>query len=246
MSSRPPLRKIQSGIERINASTCPPRHQHTQAYATVVLEGSYEQMAYAGRLCVQAGDVLVQPTFDCHADRPKTRSITVLRLPWLRDTSLGGIHRSVEIDDVVRAARRDVTEASALLAARVAGREPLEPVIDDWPDLLAAELRKRSAFQIGTWALARGLSREHVSRGFAACYAVAPARFRVELRARRAWIQATASQAPLAAIAHELGFADQAHMSRAVAWLTGAAPIAWRRASHSFKPSAGGASKMVR
>ncbi len=33
----------------------------------------------------------------------------------------------------------------------------------------------------------------------------------------------------LASIAQDLGFADQAHMTRAVKWLTGRTPAAWRR-----------------
>lgn len=237
MMTRAPRRGIRSGIERIAAENCPPRHQHTSAYATLVLDGAYEQMAYAGPLTVEAGDVLIQPTFDCHADRPKTRSITVLRLPWPHDVSFGGIHRHVEVDEVVHAAKDDITEASAILAWRLTGRQPLTPAIHDWPDLLAAELRERPACQIAQWAAARGLSREHASRGFTARYGVAPARFRLELRARHAWALAVVSQASLASIAQEVGFADQAHMSRAVAWLTGAAPTGWRRTSHSFKTS---------
>jgi AraC-like DNA-binding protein len=226
---------IRSGIERMAAENCPPRHQHTSAYATLVLDGAYEQMAYAGHLTVEAGDVLIQPTFDCHANRPKTRSITLLRLPWRHDISFGGVHRHIEVDDVVHTAKRDVTEASIILASRLRGRQGQTPVIRDWPDLLAAELRERPACRITTWAAAHGLSREHVSRGFTARYGVTPARYRLELRARRAWALAVASQAPLASVAQEAGFADQAHMSRAVAWLTGVAPAGWRRTSHSCK-----------
>jgi len=46
--------------------------------------------------------------------------------------------------------------------------------------------------------------------------------------ARAAWGRIAETRAPLADIAYDLGFADQAHMTRAVRWLTGAAPAAWR------------------
>jgi hypothetical protein len=45
--------------------------------------------------------------------------------------------------------------------------------------------------------------------------------------ARAAWLQITGSSDPLSRIAANLGFADQAHMTRAVKALTGAPPTRW-------------------
>ena len=63
------FRMARRGIERLAPGYAPPRHQHYEAYATVLLRGRFEQSGYAGRMRVAAGDVLVQPTLDCHADR---------------------------------------------------------------------------------------------------------------------------------------------------------------------------------
>lgn len=80
-----PRRAIRAGLERLPPGRDLPRHQHVDAYATIVLHGAYEQFAYAGRLKVQAGDVLIQPTLDCHADQMLSPSLTLIRLPWRRE-----------------------------------------------------------------------------------------------------------------------------------------------------------------
>lgn len=221
-------RSIRSGIDRIERSERPPRHQHADAYATVVLEGAYEQFAYAGRLQVAAGDVLIQPTFDCHADRMLSAAVRLIRLPWRRDAGLGGVHRGVRLDEIVRAAETDAVEASDMLSEALAGRFPAPAPIEDWPDLLARELASDRSCRIGAWAQARGVPRESLTRAFGAVFETSPLRFRLELRARGAWARLTACDAPLAEIALDLGFADQSHMTRAVKWLTGRTPAAWR------------------
>jgi len=40
-----------------------------RAYATVVLAGRFEESGYIGRVCASAGDVLVHPALDCHANQ---------------------------------------------------------------------------------------------------------------------------------------------------------------------------------
>ena len=59
----------------------------------------------------------------------------------------------------------------------------------------------------------------------------------MEFKAREAWIRTVTRRDSLAFIASELGYADQAHMTRAVRMLTGAPPDAWRRhlARHALK-----------
>ena len=49
-----------------------PRHRHLDAYALVTIAGAFEQTSYAGRVNVCAGDLLVQPTLDCHSNRLKS------------------------------------------------------------------------------------------------------------------------------------------------------------------------------
>jgi AraC-like DNA-binding protein len=74
-----------------------------------------------------------------------------------------------------------------------------------------------------------------VSRGFAKVYGTTAASFRAEIRSRFALRQIIRTGVSLVEIAAYVGFADQAHMTRAVRALTGATPTYWRSKSNSFK-----------
>jgi len=221
--------EILPGFERIGPGVGKPRHAHFSAYVSVVLDGGYEQSGYLGRVRLEPGDVLVQPVLDRHESWPKPRKPPhLLRLAWTAETGLGGVYRPREIDQVIRTAERDPTEASGLLASLLPLIEPGPIAMHDWPDLLAQDLRS-GPVRIGAWARDHGLSREAVSRGFARCWGVSPQGFAGELRARQAWLRSVAGTDRLADIAADLGFADQPHMTRAVSALTGLPPARWRR-----------------
>ena len=85
------------------------------------------------------------------------------------------------------------------------------------------------------WAARRGLAAETISRGFRRAFGVTPKRMRFECRARRALHVATTGSLPLAEIALEAGFADQAQMNRAVTDISGRPPGYWRRWSIADK-----------
>ena len=72
---------------------------------------------------------------------------------------------------------------------------------------------------------------------FGRFWSVTPARFRAEVRARKAWRAIAFGDAPLAEVAADGGFADQAHLTRAIRALTGRTPGAWRL-SNPFKTEA--------
>lgn len=224
------------GIERLPGGYAPPRHQHCDAYVTVLLQGAFEQCSYAGRMRVGAGDVLIQPTLDCHADRMLTAGLTILRLPWPREEGYGGVYAGCDADLLARLASRDAGEAVAALREQVAGRRVAPALLEDAADLLAGAFTTGTCVvPIGGWAEQNGLARETVSRGFGRLYSVSPSRFRAELRVRSAWLRITGGSEPLATIASDCGFADQPHMTRAVRQWTGATPASWRHRSHSFK-----------
>ncbi|NII72888.1 AraC-like DNA-binding protein [Dyella sp. SG562] len=238
------FRMARRGIERLAPGYAPPRHQHYEAYATVLLRGRFEQSGYAGRMRVAAGDVLVQPTLDCHADRMLSAGLTVLRLAWPRDAGCGGVHAGCDVDMLARLAERDVVEAAVALREQLAYRPMRPALMEDPADVLAAALMQTDSPRINAWAEHMGLARETVSRGFARLYGVSPSGFRADARARAAWLRITGECKPLAEIAADCGFADQAHMTRAITRLTGATPTAWRARSHSFKTRANGGAKL--
>jgi AraC-like DNA-binding protein len=215
------------------------RHQHAEPYVAVVLEGAYEEAGEAGRYRARAGDVLVHAPFSAHQDyliaRGARRATSVLNLPLpfaFAMRSLAG--RIADTDLLVRIAERDALEAAQCLLEMLT---PLER-LHDAPDRVAHLLDDSSPTSVAECANDLGVSRATAFRWFKQAYGVAPARFRVESRARRAWQQIVATRRPLADIAAALGFADQAQMTRDVRALTGRTPGVWRRVpvlQHSFK-----------
>jgi len=216
------LKSVTAGCEELPAGYDLPRHRHLESYAIVVLHGSFEQVSYSGRVRVRAGDLLLQPRLDCHANR--TSGARIVRLPWRVD-GLGGVYRLADLDAVARAAERDLGEALVAAGAHQPARRARS---DDWPDELAAAIVRREVDRLGEWAEQHGLARETVARGFGQAYGVSARRFRAELRARDAWLRLVEGHEPLAEIAAATGFADQPHMSRWIRSLTGRSPAGWR------------------
>jgi len=231
-----PRRTIRAGVERLSAGIDMPRHLHVDAYLTLVLRGRYRQLGYAGRLECAAGDIVLQPSFDGHRDEMLSAGLELLRLPWRRDLTFGGIYRGLDIEAIRRAAERDVAEACALAGDAIAAATPIVAV-EDWTDALALHLRDGRA-RIGELADRLGLAREAMSRGFSRVYGVSPVAYRNELRARRAALQILSSDGRLCDIAADAGFADQAHMTREVRALTGRPPASLRTSAAVIARSA--------
>jgi AraC-like DNA-binding protein len=224
------FRQTTPGIERLRCSFSLPRHRHLRAYATVVLAGNFVESGYNGRIHATAGDVLIHPAMDCHANEMVSAGVTLLRLDWPDTTGSGGLFRLDEVDELARTAERDVIEATNSLQRVLEGRCSSSPgQKNDWPDLLLSDLARNGSTEIGAWAESNGLARETVSRGFAMAYGVPPSTLRAELRARSAWLRITRGTDGLSSIAAETGFADQAHMTRWIHRISGAPPAAWRR-----------------
>ncbi len=229
------FRSITPGIETLRASFSLPRHRHLQAYATVVLAGAFDESGYVGRIRAAAGDVLIHPALDCHANQMVSAGVKLIRLRWSDRNGAGGLYRLSDPDAIARVAEKNVDEA-ALVLEDALGKSRLDSPgrRNDWPDLLAGVLARNASMEIGVWAEANGLARETVSRGFIGAYGVAPAAFRAELRARAAWLRITRGTDSLCSIAAETGFADQAHMTRWIHRVTGAPPAAWRLGGACF------------
>lgn len=227
---RPRFRRVTPGIETLPSSFSLPRHRHLRAYATVVLAGSFEESGYVGRIRAIAGDVLIHPALDCHANLMVSAGVKLIRLDWPDASGIGGLYHLDEVGELARTAEKDVIEATLLLERALRTKSwPSPGRRNDWPDRLLADLTKDSSAEIGVWAEMNGLARETVSRGFAAAFGIAPSALRAELRARSAWLRITRGSDRLCRIAADTGFADQAHMTRWIHRVTGAPPGVWRR-----------------
>jgi len=231
----PRFRLITTGIDTLPSSFSLPRHRHLRAYATVVLAGSFEESGYAGRISAAAGDVLIHPALDCHANQMISAGVKLIRLDWPDTTGVGGLYHLDEVDEIARTAEKDCVQATLLLEETLQKNSSPSPrVRNDWPDLLLGILCKDASTEIGAWAEGNGLARETVSRGFAAAYGAGPSIFRVELRTRAAWLRITRGSDRLCQIAADTGFADQAHMTRWIHNITGSTPAFWRRNASSL------------
>jgi AraC-like DNA-binding protein len=219
------FRDTPAGAEAIAPGGHVPRHRHRRAYAAIILAGGYEEAGDAGRWRVSAGDVLIHEGLEAHQDHIGARGCTLINLDMARDLPVHGVFHVADPDSVARFAERDRGDALACLL--VQELVPVPP-LDDWPDRLARDLAVGEIGSLGAWAETMGLAAESVSRGFRRCYGVAPSRFRMELRARRALALIRAGGQGLAAIAQECGFADQPHLTRTLGALTGRTPGRWR------------------
>ena len=212
---------------RLQPSSVIERHHHARPYATVILSGCYEEAGDAGRYRVEAGDVLFHGAFSAHQDRISDKVAQVIDLPLpLENSHWPARGRIADPDHLVRLSESDPVAAVRQLLNAFRPVAPAEP---DLPDQLADALRCAAPLAIGEWADSVGRSREHVSRAFFQLYGVSPARYRSEARARRAWQEIVTQKLSLAAIATDAGYADQAHMTRAIKSLTGLTPTAWRK-----------------
>jgi len=202
------------------------RHVHQKPYAALVLSGCYEEAGDTGRHRVGAGDVIFHEAFEAHLDRVPASGAQVLNLPLPAVYALPScVGRSTDPDAVVSLAEKNKGEASALLLSSIKMREPQ---YQDWPDDLAATLIRDPSLSLATWSEETGISAWNLSRGFAQVFGISPSAFRARARARQAWKAIRRSDDPLADIAAQCGFADQAHMTRGVKGMTGACPTAWR------------------
>jgi AraC-like DNA-binding protein len=213
------------GRQRHAANQRLERHCHDSAFATVVLGGGYLEAGDEGRRTIGAGDVLIHRAYESHLDCFSHCGAHVLILPVTSAATLPVFGRVVDPDQLARIAQRSPQDAwAALVDGLLAGDRRHQ----DWPDVLAEQLRCQPALSLRQWAEETGLRAETVSRGFQLAYGSSPKAFRANARTRAALDHIRGTPLPLADIAAKLGFADQAHMSRAVTGLTGRMPRAWR------------------
>lgn len=215
-----------------------PRHLHTRPYATLVLEGGYEEAGERGRWRVRAGQVLIHASFSIHRNQSLEQGARLVNLPLPLITPDTVCGTAMDADLIARLAERDRSEAAEALME--GWRESAEP-LGEAPDQLAQVLSGADSMPIHDWSERRGVARQTVFRNFRALYGVSPTRYRVEARARRAWQLIVVGRSNLIDAALQAGYVDQAHMTRDMKKLTGRTPGAWAQSArlhHSSKTAA--------
>lgn len=203
----------------------------------MILSGGYEESGSRGRYRARCGQVLLHRMFDAHLDRFEAQGAQILNL-LLDEPSAFGLGVVADPDAIARVAEKDSAAAAGVLREQL---EPVEPRPADWPDLLARDLLDDPQLRLDEWAARYGLAPATLSRGFGKVFGTSPAAFRAEARTQSALALIAAGTAPLAGISATTGFADQAHMTRAVSALTGRPPGYWLR-SNRFKTLCGSTS----
>lgn len=207
-------------IQTLAAGGLMARHRHAEGYAALVLSGGYVEAGDRGRFHARPGMVLIHGPWESHMDAVSRSGAMVLNLPLAGEVGFG-VAEASDPDLIARTAERDVAEAARLLHQSM---RTLESSPDDWPDALAAALRRDPGLSVSRWAECANLAAATVSRGFRQAFGTSPRRYRAEQRALAAARGLLHRADPPAALAAELGFVDQAHMTRAVKALTGASP----------------------
>jgi AraC-like DNA-binding protein len=195
---------------------------HTEASVALVISGGYEEAGDRGRFQVRAGDVVIHAPYDTHLDRFTSRGAHILDLPIApRSGFSAGFGRIDNPDLIARVAERDLAQATELLFSAFKEHSLLAL---DWPEQLAQVLSKNPELCLGDWAHEFGLAAATVTRGFRQVFGITPSQFRAHSRAKLAWNMINSSNVPLCQVAANLGFSDQAHMTRALRSLTGKTP----------------------
>ena len=196
-----------------------PRHRHAEAFAAIVLCGSYIEAGDSGRHRVAAGDVIFHAAYEHHLDRFGSSRVEVLILPIAALWSGPAIATIDNPDTVARLAERNTDDAIEAILTTMIERVP---TAEDWPDLLAADLLKKPCINLAEWSSEHRLHRGSLARGFRQTFGITPGEFRSVARTRKA--MRYLGDLALNEAAFESGFADQAHMSRAVKRMTGLTP----------------------
>ena len=223
----PAFARTATGRERWSHGCNLSRHRHERGYLCVVLSGGFEEAGDCGRRIARAGDVNCHGPFDAHCDRFLVKGAETINfdLPEWADPPFA-FCRVHDPDLIARTAERNYSAARELLLSML---EPVSYTARDWPEELAVEIRRHPDVCLTEWARSRGIASASVSRGFRRVFEVSPNTFRAQIRVRKAWRCVLNGDLSLSAIAMDNGFADQAHMTRAVTMLTGRRPSQWRR-----------------
>jgi hypothetical protein len=79
------------------------------------MAGAFEQASYAGRVTVRAGDLMVQPTLDCHANGlPSRHARAAAAVGW----NERGTHVGLPVSQIKKSADPAVTRTGSLLHPR--------------------------------------------------------------------------------------------------------------------------------
>ncbi|MBN1239309.1 MAG: AraC family transcriptional regulator [Gammaproteobacteria bacterium] len=214
-------------------------HRHREAYAALIVAGTYTESSVDGPVPCRPGTLVLHPAFHAHADRFGSRDVRVMNVTL--PATWGGSGAQVLSVPTLQEAIQVVRHAPERLDELCLASSPHEVNdVRDWHRPFLEALRNTDE-PVGRIARRLGISAAHASRDLRNAFGMPPQALRRELRWRRA-LELLGSPVPLRDVAAISGFADQSHLTRVVRARTGVTPAALRKHIKSVQDSAAAAS----
>jgi AraC-like DNA-binding protein len=208
-------------------------HRHERAQVSLLLAGGYVEDSEKGRARADGPGLSRKPGGFEHQNRFGDAGALILSLN-VDATPASGPYFVARGPEGLggRALRRmadDGTAIAALAGSLPGGITPPSPPPSPWLTEAHDRLLAESGLTIGALAGTFGLHPVRFARVFREAFAQSPTAARQNRRAARAIDRLIRSGTPLAGIAADEGFSDQAHLSRVISHVTGWSPGRLRR-----------------
>lgn len=244
MRSDPPLAERRAGPAQVALRRYPSagrqaRHVHDHAQLSFLLAGRMREVI-GGRTFEPVGPAFCfKPAGADHADDWGERGVLIFSVRFRDDGDAA-------LRDLPRARWQpyDTQHLPALLRRALAAGDDVDDVLCDivamvsplpasptapWLRRVREALDDGEPWRLAEAACAAGVHRVHLSRSFAQAFGTTFSDYRHRAMTARAAQALLAGGGDLCAVAQDSGFADQSHMTRAVAAATGATPKRLRR-----------------
>jgi AraC family transcriptional regulator len=217
-----------------------PLHEHAGAYACIVLSGGFRERNARGESLRKAGDVILHPPCEKHADEFGSNGALCLNLQ-IAEESVQPVGRRADLDtirtadelaaEIAKGMHGDGLAAEALIAELTGLLIPCRPAATDCVARVLEALDEAPEEEWTLDALAKVADRHptHLARAFRARTGLSVGAYRRRRRLTRLALDLKLGCVPLSTLALEHGYADQAHMSREFRAFAGLSPAAWRK-----------------
>jgi AraC family transcriptional regulator len=217
-----------------------PPHTHGEAFATVVVDGGYDEAVEGTTRQCAAQSIVVHAAGERHEDVVSSRGATCLNIhggPFVQSALADGAAAAAIALKLQREFRTPdelsplAVEALLLELTVVTGRARRETRgLPSWLAEVGRTLERRFAepLTLGELAAVAEVHPAHLARAFRRHFGLTVGERLRELRVGQAR-RRLAGNAPLGEVALDCGFADQSHFTRTFRRATGLTPAAFRR-----------------
>lgn len=237
-------------------------HAHARAYLTLVISGGHRETAGVHERDCSPATVVFHPAAERHANWFSPAGGRIFRVEIDEDWLVRLREAGANLDRPSESHRGPLSQIASQIFSEFRTRDSLSPLMIEglalefatrtsriwsarakgpapkWLGLVLEYLRAREGDEIRLDDVARaaGVHPAHLNRVFRARYGCSIGqyvrRIRVDLAAR----ELARSRRSIAEIASATGFADQSHLSRVFARITGLTPGRYRRLHQSNRP----------